>query len=168
MREAIRRPSLSPWLLTSASRRSSCQLRSTLARRFSRPSVSSSRLCPAFGRTIRCTWASGESPSTTLESTYSPCSASLSMLSTRRRTSVLKRSRGRITSAEMKRLNLSRRRNKRLRTRSCSPSTPMAVRNSSSSLDWNSSSRGSDSRMWRSALPLWLDRLRPERCITFS
>ena len=34
----------------------------------------------------------------------------------------------------------------------------MAVRSSSSSVDWNSSSRGSVSRMWRSALPLWLAR----------
>ncbi len=37
----------------------------------------------------------------------------------------------------------------------------MAVRNSSSSLDWNSSSRGRVSRMWRSALPLWLVGIEP-------
>ena len=44
----------------------------------------------------------------------------------------------------------------------------MVVRNSSSSLDWNSSSRGRVSRMWRSALPLWLVGFRPDMRITYS
>ena len=42
------------------------------------------------------------------------------------------------------------------------------MRYSSSSLDWNSSSRGSVSRMCLSALPLWLLGVSPDSRITYS
>ena len=56
--------------------------------------VSTSTCSPAFGRMVMCSCASGDSPNSTLLSTYSPRMASFSSDSMRRRTSVLKRSRG--------------------------------------------------------------------------
>ena len=124
---------------------------------------STSTCSPAFGRTIMCSCASGDSPIWTLVSTRSPCSARISIASMRCAH----------LGAEAVARDVDQRRDRSgrsgrgagtgvLRTRSCRPRMPMLVRNSSSSLDWNSSSRGSVSRMWRSALPLWLFGARPE------
>ncbi len=44
----------------------------------------------------------------------------------------------------------------------------MALRSSSSSSIWNSSSRGYVSRMLSSALPAWLPGATPERATTFA
>ena len=112
--------------------------------------------------------ASGLSVSVGVNSSDSPSSTAASTSPIFTRSSVLKRSRATNTCTEVKRANGSRRRNTRVRWRSCRRRMPIAWPVSVAASIWNSSSRGYASRIACSDLAAWLSGTTPAASSTWA
>ena len=109
-----------------------------------------------------CSCASGDSPTCTVVSTLSPCSAALEhRLDAAAHFGVEAVARDVDERREEATVAVAAQEQLAAHALLQAEDARSPVRSSSASLDWNSSSRGRVSRMWRSALPLWLVGVRP-------